>query len=129
MITLKTNMAATQSYYSLILIVRDMKLKQKIFVKILVRITKFLILIIIQLNKKYDNSKNLVVDKMKDEMGDEANEGFVGLKPKMYSILIDDSSEHKKAKGLSTNFVRAVSHSKHRHSLNRVQSKNHKIAI
>ena len=105
-------MAATQSYYSLILIVRDMKLKLKIFVKILVRITKFLILIIIQLNKKYDNSKNLVVDKMKDEMGDEANEGFVGLKPKMYSILIDDSSEHKKAKGLSTNFVRAVSHSK-----------------
>ena len=129
MITLKTNMAATQSYYSLILIVRDMKLKLKIFVKILVRITKFLILIIIQLNKKYDNSKNLVVDKMKDEMGDEANEGFVGLKPKMYSILIDDSSEHKKAKGLSTNFVRAVSHSKDRHSLNRVQSKNHKIAI
>ena len=122
-------MAATQSYYSLILIVRDMKLKLKIFVKILVRITKFLILIIIQLNKKYDNSKNLVVDKMKDEMGDEANEGFVGLKPKMYSILIDDSSEHKKAKGLSTNFVRAVSHSKDRHSLNRVQSKNHKIAI
>ena len=114
MITLKTNMAATQNYYSLILIVRDMKLKLKIFVKILVRITKFLILIIIQLNKKYDNSKNLVVDKMKDEMGDEANEGFVGLKPKMYSILIDDSSEHKKAKGLSTNFVRAVSQSEHK---------------
>ena len=75
MITLKTNMAATQNYYSLILIVRDMKLKLKIFVKILVRITKFLILIIIQLNKKYyDNSKKLVVDKMKDEMGDAANE-------------------------------------------------------
>ena len=108
-------MAATQNYYSLILIVRDMKLKLKIFVKILVRITKFLILIIIQLNKKYyDNSKKLVVDQMKDEMGDAANEGFVGLKPKMYSILIDDSSEHKKAKGLSTNFVRAVSHSKHK---------------
>ena len=68
-------MAATQNYYSLILIVRDMKLKLKIFVKILVRITKFLILIIIQLNKKYyDNSKKLVVDKMKDEMGDAANE-------------------------------------------------------
>ena len=108
-------MAATQSYYSLILIVRDMKLKLKIFVKILVRITKFLILIIIQLNKKYyDNSKKLVVDQMKDEMGDAANEGFVGLKPKMYSILIDDSSEHKKAKGLSTNFVRAVSQSEHK---------------
>ena len=38
---------------------------------------------------------------MKDETGDVAIEEFVGSKPKMYSFLVDNSSEHRKAKGLN----------------------------
>ena len=34
---------------------------------------------------------------MKDEAGGVANEEFVGLKPKMYSFLVENS-EHKKEK-------------------------------
>ena len=35
---------------------------------------------------------------MKNEMDDAAIEEFVGLKPKMYSFLVEDSSEQKKQK-------------------------------
>ena len=52
-------------------------------------------------SKYYDNSKNLVVGKMKDETAGVGIKEFVGLKPKMYSYLVDDDSEHKKAKGES----------------------------
>ena len=50
--------------------------------------------------KYYDNSSKLVVGKMKDETAGVAIEEFVGLKPKIYSYLVDDNKEHKKAKGL-----------------------------
>ena len=36
---------------------------------------------------------------MKDESCAVAIEEFVGLKPKMYSFLVDDNSEHRKSKG------------------------------
>ena len=32
------------------------------------------------------------------------------LKPKMYSLLVDDNSEHKKAKGMDRNAVATVRH-------------------
>ena len=48
-------------------------------------------------SKYYDNSDKLVIGKMKDETGGVAIEEFVGLKPKMYSFLVDNS-EHKKPK-------------------------------
>ena len=35
---------------------------------------------------------------------------LVGLKPKMYSFLVDDSSEHKKAKDVNKNVVATISH-------------------
>ena len=54
--------------------------------------------------KYYDNSNKLVVGKMKDETGRIAIEEFVGLKPKMYSFLVDNS-EHKKAKSVNGNVV------------------------
>ena len=48
----------------------------------------------------------------------------------VYSFLVDDSSEHKKAKDANKNFVPAVSHNEHkdvslnnkrlRHSTNRI---------
>ena len=46
--------------------------------------------------KYYDNSNKVVVGKMKDETTDE----FLGLKAKINSYLVDDNSEHKKAKSL-----------------------------
>ena len=38
---------------------------------------------------------------MKDETGVTEFEEFVGLKPKMYSFLVDFSSEHETAKGVN----------------------------
>ena len=74
---------------------------------------------------------------MKDETAGVAIEGYVGIKPKMYSFLVDDSSEHKKAKGVNKNVVATISHSEYkdvllnnkclRHSMSRIQNKNHKI--
>ena len=48
-------------------------------------------------NYYYDSNK-LVVGNMKDETPAVAIREFVGLKPKMYLYLVDDSSEHNKAK-------------------------------
>ena len=59
-------------------------------------------------SKYYDNSNELVFGRMKDETAGVAIEGFVGLKPKMYSHLVDDKSEHKKAKGANRNIVAKI---------------------
>ena len=98
--------------------------------KILAMIKKCLILV----TKYYDNSNTLVIGKMKDETAEVVIEEFVTLKPKMYSYL--HNSKHKKAKGVNRNVVATISHSKYkdvllnkkclRHSMNRIQSKDHK---
>ena len=72
---------------------------------------------------------------MNDETGGVATEEFVGLKPKIYSFLVDNS-EHKKAKGVNRN-VNATSHNEYKdvllnnksikYSINRIQSKDHRI--
>ena len=49
-------------------------------------------------SKYYDNSNKLVVGKMEDETAGVAIKEFVVLKPKIYSYLVDDNSEHKKQK-------------------------------
>ena len=59
-------------------------------------------------SKSYDNSNKLVIGKMKDETGDVVIQEFVGLKPKMYSFLVD-KSEHKKAKDVNRNVVATIS--------------------
>ena len=99
--------------------------------KILAMIKKCLILV----TKYYDNSNTLVIGKMKDETAGVVIEEFVTLKPKMYSYL--HNSKHKKAKGVNRNVLATISHSKYkdvllnkkclRHSMNRIQSKDHKI--
>ena len=81
-------------------------------------------------SKYYDNSNKLVVGKMEDETTGVAIEEFVGLKPKMYSYLVDDNSEHKKAKGVNKILVARISHKEYkyvllnkiclRHSMNRI---------
>ena len=107
--------------------------------KILATIRKFLISVIIQLSQKYYyNSNNLIIGKVKDETGDVAIEEFVGLKPKPYSFLVNNS-EHKKAKDVNKNIVATISHSEHkdvslnnkciRHSMNRIQIKDHRIGV
>ena len=40
-------------------------------------------------SKYYDDSNKLVVGKMKNEIVDVSVKEFVGLKPKMYSFLVD----------------------------------------
>ena len=74
---------------------------------------------------------------MKDETAGVAIEEFVGLKPKMNSYLVDYNSEHKKVEGVSKDVVATISHNGYkdvllnkkylRHSMNRIQNKNHKI--
>ena len=56
-------------------------------------------------SKYYDNSKKLKVDEFKDEAAGVTIEEFVGIKPKLYSYLLDDNSEHKKAKGVHKNVI------------------------
>ena len=55
----------------------------------------------------------------------------------MYCFLVDDSSEHKKTKNVNNNVVKTKIHDEYRnvllnnkwlrHSMNRIQSKNHGI--
>ena len=70
-------------------------------------------------------------------MGDDVLEEFVRLKPKMYLILLSDSSKCKKAKDVNKNIAAKIRHSEYkdlllnkkflRHAVNRIQSKNHRI--
>ena len=88
-------------------------------------------------SKYYDYSNKLVVGKMKDEKAGVAIKEFDGLKSKMYSFLIDDSSEHEKTKGVNRNVVPTVSHTEYkdvslnnkclRRSMNRIQCKDCRI--
>ena len=85
---------------------------------------------------KYDNSEKSVIEKIKDETEDAAIEEFVGLKATMYSFFVD-KNEFIKAKGVNKNAVGTISHNEYkdallnnkclRHSMNRIQSKDHKI--
>ena len=65
-------------------------------------------------SKYYDNLEKLVVGKIKDETAGVAIEEFVGLKPKMYSYLVDDNSEHKKTKGVNRNVAATIHHNKYK---------------
>ena len=58
-------------------------------------------------SKYYDNSNKLVIGKVKDGTGDVAIEKFVGMKPKMYSFLVENN-EHKKVKDVNKNVVSTI---------------------
>ena len=62
---------------------------------------------------------------MKDKTGDVAIKKFVGLKRKMYSFLIDDISEHKKAKGVNKSVVATISHGEYKDVLLNKKSLNY----
>ena len=75
---------------------------------------------------------------MKNETSSVATEEFVELKTKRYSFLVDDSSDHKKAKGVNKYVVEKLTHwdikvllTKKclRYSMNRVQSENDNVGF
>ena len=68
-------------------------------------------------SKYKDDSNKLVVGKMKDETSGVGIEEFVGFKPKMYSFLVEDNSEHKKAKGENKNVIATTSHDEYKYYL------------
>ena len=88
-------------------------------------------------SKFYEDSNKLVEGNMKYETGSVTIKEFVGLNPKMYSILVWNSSKHRKAKNMSKNVVETINHSEYknvllnnkclRHVANRIQSKDHRI--
>ena len=62
--------------------------------------------------KYYDDSNAWVVGKWKIKWVASLWKNFFGLKPKMYSILVSNSNEYKKAKGLNKNVK--ISHNKYK---------------
>ena len=74
---------------------------------------------------------------MKDETAGIATEIFVRLKLKMSSYLVNANTENKKAKDVNRNVAAAIGHNEYkdillykkclRHSMNRIQSKDHRI--
>ena len=60
-------------------------------------------------SKYYDDSNKIVIGKMKGETGGIAIEKSVGLKPKMYSFLVENN-EHKKVNGVNKNVVATIGH-------------------
>ena len=78
-----------------------------------------------------------MVGKMTDETAATAIAEFVGLKPKIYSYLVDKNNEHKRAKVLNKNVFVTINHNEYkdvllnkklsRHSMNEIQSKDHII--
>ena len=65
-------------------------------------------------SKHYNSSSKLVVGKMKDKKADFAIEELLGIRPKMYSYLVNDNSEPKKAKGVNKNVVSTISHNEYK---------------
>ena len=61
-------------------------------------------------SKYYDNSNRVLVGKMKDEITGVAVKEMFRLKPEMYSFSVEDSIEHRKAKGINKNVVATISH-------------------
>ena len=65
-------------------------------------------------SKEYDNLNKLVIRKMKYESACVAIKEFLGLKTKIYSFLVEDNNEHRKAKGVSRNVVATISPNKYK---------------
>ena len=116
----------------------SLKLKLKMFMKILGKTKKMFDFSNYAAESRfYDDSSKIVAGKMKHERVGVPIKEFVALKPNMYSFLVDDSSEHEKTKGVNKNLVVTISHNEHkfvllnqkcfRHSMNRIQIKNHRI--
>ena len=65
-------------------------------------------------SKHYDDSNKSEIGKVKDDNAGVAIKEFVHLYSKMYSFLVDNNNEHKKAKGVNRNVVATISHNKYK---------------
>ena len=92
-------MATNQNYYSQTLISLIYEIKtEDVYEYFSINKEMFDLSNYLSKSKYYEDSNKLVINKMKEEAGGVTIEEFVELKPKMYSFLVDDNSEHKKAK-------------------------------
>ena len=94
--TLKINMML--NYCLLILTAKSMRLKRKMFNKILMKTRICLILVTIH---EIQSSLAEVIGKMKDEFKGKIITEFVGLKSKIRSLIDVDDKEITKAKGVN----------------------------
>ena len=60
--------------------------------------------------KYYDDSNKSIIGNIKDKTGGVAIEELVGLKPRTYSHLIDDDSEHR----MNSNVATTISHKEYK---------------
>ena len=58
----------------------------------------------------HSNENKKVLSKIKDEMNGMPIKEFVGLRPKMYSLVKENNSEKKTAKGISRAITREMRH-------------------
>ena len=65
-------------------------------------------------SKYYDGSNKLVIDERKNERVCVAIKEIVVLKTNMYPFLVDDNSEHKKAKGVNEIVFARISHNEYK---------------
>ena len=106
MITLNQNMKTEQNYVTWILTALLFKLKLKIFIKTLLMILENCLTHLTIMEMKRDRFQQIVIKKksvfcfsFKDELGEKTMKKFVGLRTKTYGYIMDDDTEHKKAKG------------------------------
>ena len=74
-------------------------------------------------SKFFDPANRKVIGKMKDEFKGKIISEFVGLKSKIYSLIIIDNKEVIKAKGVN----KKIRHKVIRHNMKRIQSRLHRI--
>ena len=125
MITLKINMTANQNYYSQTLIKTEDVYEDFSSDKEMFDFSNYS-----TKSKYYGESNKLVIGKTKDKTGGVAIEEFVGLKPKMYSFLVNNN-DYKKAKGVNKNVAATICHNEYkdvllnnkcvRHLMNKIQ--------
>ena len=106
MITLNQNMKTEQNYVTWILTALLFKLKLKIFIKTLLMILENCLTHLTIMEMIRDRFQQIVIKKksvfcffFKDELGEKTMKKFVGLRTKTYAYIMDDDTEHKKAKG------------------------------
>ena len=106
MITLNQNMKTEQNYITWILTALLFKLKLKIFIKTLLMILENCLTYLTIMEMIRDRFQQIVIKKksvfcffFKDELGEKTMKKFVGLRTKTYAYIMDDDTEHKKAKG------------------------------
>ena len=89
----------------------------------------------------FSNDNKKVIGKFKDEMNSTPIQEFVGLRAKMYSVLLDDDTDKKTGKGVPSRNIKQLRHQNYKSCIfsqskdelqqytefNTIQSTNHQI--